>query len=96
MGTSFYVLVAVFGALSALNLFGAIAQKKSKFRTFGIWFNGLALLLIITALIISLIINGDVNLPWWSYMPIAAGIIGGLVGGYFYKKAQRKKRETDR
>lgn len=26
------------------------------------------------------------NLPWYIYLPVAAGIIGGLIGGYHYKK----------
>lgn len=31
------------------------------------------------------------NLPLWSYLPVAAGIIGGIIGGYYYKKNQSKK-----
>ncbi len=30
------------------------------------------------------------NLPWYIYLPIAAGIIGGLIGGYYNKKSHRK------
>ena len=30
------------------------------------------------------------NLPWYAYLPVAAGIIGGLIGGYFYKKNRQK------
>ena len=57
METSFYVIMGIVSGISALNMFTAIAQKKSKARTFGIWFNGLALVLIIIALIIALIIK---------------------------------------
>jgi hypothetical protein len=32
------------------------------------------------------------NLPWYIYLPIAAGIIGGLIGGYHYRKNQRGKK----
>lgn len=49
--------MGIVSGISALNMFTAIAQKKSKARTFGIWFNGLALVLIIIALIIALIIK---------------------------------------
>lgn len=55
MGTSFYIIMGIFGGISALNLCNAIAQKKSKARTFGIWLNGLALALIIIALLIAFI-----------------------------------------
>lgn len=26
------------------------------------------------------------SLPWYSYLPVAAGIIGAIFGDYFYKK----------
>lgn len=32
------------------------------------------------------------NLPWYSYLPVVAGIIGGLIGGHYYKKYNRKKK----
>lgn len=31
------------------------------------------------------------TLPWYIYLPVAAGIIGGLIGGYYYKKNKRSK-----
>lgn len=31
------------------------------------------------------------NLPWYIYLPVAAGIIGGLIGGHYYRKNQDKK-----
>ncbi len=35
------------------------------------------------------------NLPWFSYLGIAAGMIGGLIGGYYHKKYnQRKKKQS--
>mgnify|MGYP006872108863 FL=1 len=46
--------MSIAGIISAINMFTAIAQKKSKARTFGIWFNGSAFVLIIIALIIAL------------------------------------------
>lgn len=30
------------------------------------------------------------NLPFYSYLPVVAGIIGGIIGGVIYKKNQRK------
>ncbi len=57
METSFYVIMAIFGGVSVMNMCTAIAQKKSKARTFSLWLNGLALALIIIALIIALIIK---------------------------------------
>lgn len=30
-------------------------------------------------------------LPWYNFLPVAAGIIGGLIGGYYYKKEKQKK-----
>lgn len=57
MGNSFYILMGILGVLSAINLLFANAQKKSKARTFGIWFNILALVLIVIAVIIALVIK---------------------------------------
>lgn len=57
METSFYVIMALFGGVSVMNMCTAIAQKNSKARTFSLWLNGLALALIIIALIIALIIK---------------------------------------
>ncbi len=34
------------------------------------------------------------NLPWYSYLPIAAGIIGGLIGGYYHKRYKQKKNKA--
>lgn len=31
------------------------------------------------------------SLPLYSYLPVLAGLIGGLIGGYYYKKNKRKK-----
>lgn len=33
------------------------------------------------------------TLPWYSYLPIAAGIIGGLIGGYYYKQYNLRKNK---
>lgn len=33
------------------------------------------------------------TLPWFSYLPLAGGFIGGLIGGYYYKRYQRKKEK---
>lgn len=33
------------------------------------------------------------NLPFYSYLPVVAGIIGGIIGGVIYKKNQRKKEK---
>lgn len=57
MNTSFYILMGILGGISAINMFTSNAQKKSKARTFGIWFNGIALALIIIAIIIALVIK---------------------------------------
>ncbi|MDE6323543.1 MAG: hypothetical protein K2L46_01750 [Paramuribaculum sp.] len=32
-------------------------------------------------------------LPWYSYLPIATGVIGGLIGGYYYNRNKRKNRK---
>lgn len=32
------------------------------------------------------------ELPWYSYLPIVAGIVGGIIGGYYYNKPRRKKK----
>lgn len=57
MGTSFNLFMGIIGGISAINLFNAKAQKKSKARTFGIWFNVLAFAFIIVAIIIALFIK---------------------------------------
>lgn len=31
------------------------------------------------------------NLPFYAYLPVVAGIIAGVVGGYYYKKNRRNK-----
>ena len=33
------------------------------------------------------------NLPWYSFLPVVAGIIGGLIGGYYHKKYNREKKK---
>ena len=33
------------------------------------------------------------NLPWYVYLPVLAGIAGGIVGGYYYRKYNRSKNE---
>ncbi len=33
------------------------------------------------------------NLPFYSYLPVVAGIIGGIIGGVIYKKNRRKKEK---
>lgn len=33
------------------------------------------------------------NLPFYSYLPILAGLIGAFIGGRIYKNNQRKKRK---
>ncbi len=37
------------------------------------------------------------NLPWYSYLPVIAGIVGGIIGGmagvYHYKKSNRDKKK---
>ena len=35
------------------------------------------------------------NLPWYAYLPVAAGIIGGIIGGYCYKKNHRDEIISD-
>ncbi len=57
MGPSFKILMAILGILAAMNMLIAYNNKPSKVRTFGVWFNGIALGLIAIALIIDLIIN---------------------------------------
>lgn len=54
MSTSFYIVMGILGSLSAVNLYTVIAQPKSKARTFGILLTGVALALIIIAIIIAL------------------------------------------
>lgn len=31
------------------------------------------------------------SLPWTAYLPILAGILAGLIGGYYHKKRNNKK-----
>lgn len=31
------------------------------------------------------------NLHWWYFLPVVAGIVGGIIGGYYYKNYNRKK-----
>ena len=57
MSTSFYVLMVILGGVSAINLFTANAQKKSMGRTFGVWLNGIALALIIIAIVTALVLK---------------------------------------
>lgn len=57
MGTSFKILMAILGVLSAMNMIISYNQKPSKVRTFGVWFNGIALAFIAVALIIDLVMN---------------------------------------
>lgn len=33
------------------------------------------------------------NLPFYSYLPILAGLIGAFIGSRIYKNNQRKKRK---
>lgn len=33
------------------------------------------------------------SLPFYSYLPVLAGLIGGLIGGYYYKKIKRQKQQ---
>ncbi len=33
------------------------------------------------------------NLPLYSYLPIAAGLIGAFIGAYYHKKYQQRKRK---
>lgn len=33
------------------------------------------------------------SLPFYSYLPVLAGLIGGLIGGYYYKKNKRQKQQ---
>ena len=55
MTTSFYVYTGIILALAAFNLLEAKAQKPSRGRTFSLWINGVASVLIATAVIISLL-----------------------------------------
>ncbi len=32
------------------------------------------------------------NLPWYSYLPVVAGLIGALIGNHYYKKANKGKK----
>ena len=57
MGTSFKILMGVLGIIAACNMLISYNQKRSKARSFGIWFNAVALALIVIALIIDLILN---------------------------------------
>lgn len=33
------------------------------------------------------------SLPLYYYLPVLAGIVGGLIGGHIYKNNQRKKKK---
>lgn len=50
------VLIIIIGGLCAINVLISNAQKRSKARTFGLWFNGVALVAIAVALIIARIV----------------------------------------
>ena len=32
------------------------------------------------------------NLPWYCYLPVVAGIIGSVVGGYYHKRYFQKNK----
>ncbi len=36
------------------------------------------------------------NLPWYAYLPIAAGIIGGIIGGYYHKKYNQRQQNSSK
>lgn len=57
MNISFFSLMGIIGGLSAINLLIVNAQKKSKARTLGLWFNGLLLGLVATAVIVAVVIQ---------------------------------------
>ena len=57
MDISFYVLMSVLACLSLINLLNARRSQQSRARTFGMWFNGLAISLIVVALIIAILIK---------------------------------------
>lgn len=57
MGTAFYILMGILGVLCLINFFSAKAQKKSKVRTFGMWVNGVPLLMILLAIIIAVFLK---------------------------------------
>lgn len=31
------------------------------------------------------------NLPWYAYMPVVAGLVGAYIGGRIYKNNKRKQ-----
>lgn len=33
------------------------------------------------------------NLPFYAYLPILAGIAGGFIGGYYYKRYKDRKKK---
>ncbi|MCM1036621.1 MAG: hypothetical protein NC406_04775 [Bacteroides sp.] len=55
MSTSFYILMGILACLSIINLLNAKRRSQSKARTFALWFNGLALTLILLALTIAIL-----------------------------------------
>lgn len=54
MGAAFYIIMGVLGGLCAINLYTVGKQEKSRIRTFSLWLNGLALVLIVAAIVIAL------------------------------------------
>ena len=55
MNTSFYILACALAGLATVNLFRAKAEKRSKVRTFGLWFNGFAIGFLAIAVIIMIL-----------------------------------------
>lgn len=55
MNTQSYILMGLLGCIAAVNMLRTKAQKPSKNRTFGLWFNGIALGLMAIAFILSFI-----------------------------------------
>lgn len=43
----------------------------------------------INHLIINFKFKTIMNLPFYAYLPVVAGIIGGLIGGYYYKQYKK-------
>lgn len=57
MGSSFYILMSILGCISVINICAAKGQKSTKVRTFGLWFNGIGLFLIVLAVVIAIIMD---------------------------------------